>query len=96
MTSDFSPSEIASVYRVIAQRRDVRHFVSGPVDGATLTRVLTAAHYAPSVGLMQPWRFIRIQSRLVRDQICALVEEERQLTAAALGERGDEVMRLKV
>ena len=96
MTSEFSPSEISSIYRVIAERRDVRHFLSGPVDEAILSRVLTAAHHAPSVGLMQPWRFIRIKSRLVRDQICALVDEERHLTAAALGERGNEFMRLKV
>lgn len=96
MTSEFSPSEISSIYRVIAERRDVRHFVSTPVDEAILSRVLTAAHHAPSVGLMQPWRFIRIKSRLVRDQICALVDEERHLTAAALGERGNEFMRLKV
>lgn len=60
MTSEFSPSEISSIYRVIAERRDVRHFVSTPVDEAILSRVLTAAHHAPSVGLMQPWRFIRI------------------------------------
>src|SRR5450830_368820 len=96
MTNEFTASEISSIYRVIAERRDARHFVPGAVDEATLLRLLTAAHQGPSVGLMQPWRFIRIQNRLLRDQIQALVEEERQLTAAALGERGDEFMRLKV
>lgn len=92
----FSPAEISSLYRVIAQRRDVRHFVPGPIDEEILMRLLNAAHQAPSVGFMQPWRFIRIQSRLLRDQIAQLVDEERLLTAAALGERGDEFMRLKV
>lgn len=96
MTHEFSPTEISSIYRVIAERRDVRHFVSGTIDEAILMRVLTAAHQAPSVGLMQPWRFIRVQSPLLRDQISCLVDEERLLTAAALHVRGDEFMRLKV
>ncbi len=56
----FSESEIATVYRVIAERRDMRHFLPTPVAAETLERILNAAHQAPSVGLMQPWRFIRI------------------------------------
>ena len=92
----FSSSEIEAVYRVIAKRRDVRHFVPGAVDEAVLMRLLTAAHQAPSVGLMQPWRFIRIRQTALREQICSIVDEERQATAEALGERGDAFMRLKV
>jgi len=94
--SSFDAAEISAVYRAIAERRDVRHFVPGPVDEALLLRLLSAAHQAPSVGLMQPWRFIRIQSAELRQQIHALVEEERQATASALGERNAEFMRLKV
>jgi 5,6-dimethylbenzimidazole synthase len=56
----FSESERAAIYRVIAERRDMRHFRPDPVDPAVLKRLLAAAHQAPSVGLMQPWRFIRI------------------------------------
>jgi 5,6-dimethylbenzimidazole synthase len=96
LTSTFTPSEIDTVYRLIAERRDVRHFVPGAVDDALLMRLLTAAHQAPSVGLMQPWRFIRIRHPALRERLCELVDEERQATAAALGERGDEFMRLKV
>ncbi len=51
---------------------------------------------APSVGLMQPWRFLRITDRSLREQIHRLVEEERRRTAEALGTRQDEFMRLKV
>lgn len=96
MNSSFDAAEIDAVYRAIAERRDVRHFVPGPVDEALLMRLLGAAHQAPSVGLMQPWRFIRIRSAQLREQIHALVEAERQATAAALGERNAEFMRLKV
>ncbi|WP_172149126.1 5,6-dimethylbenzimidazole synthase [Pseudomonas tumuqii] len=92
----FSAEERAAVYRAIAERRDMRHFSPGRVAPALLARLLEAAHQAPSVGLMQPWRFIRISRPALREAIQALVEEERLRTAEALGERGDEFMRLKV
>lgn len=96
MAHRFDDAHVDGVYRAIAERRDVRHFIPGAVDEAVLLRLLTAAHQAPSVGMMQPWRFIRIASTPLREQICALVEAERVATADALGERGAEFMRLKV
>ncbi|MGE1177130.1 5,6-dimethylbenzimidazole synthase [Pseudomonas sp. BW7P1] len=92
----FTESERAAVYRAIAERRDMRHFSGGTVEPRLLRRLLEAAHQAPSVGLMQPWRFIRISDRALRGQIRNLVEEERVRTAEALGERSDEFMKLKV
>ncbi|MBP5075843.1 5,6-dimethylbenzimidazole synthase [Pseudomonas chlororaphis] len=92
----FSAAERDAVYRAIAERRDMRHFVGGTVEPQVLRRLLEAAHQAPSVGLMQPWRFIRISDRPLRGQIQQLVEEERVRTAEALGERSDEFMKLKV
>jgi 5,6-dimethylbenzimidazole synthase len=96
LTDQFSQNDIDAVYRAIAARRDVRHFVPGAIDEALFARLLAAAHQAPSVGLMQPWRFIRIRSDAVREAIVALVDEERLATAEALGERGAAFMRLKV
>ena len=92
----FSAAERAGVYRAIRERRDMRHFCGGTVEPEMLERLLQAAHQAPSVGLMQPWRFIRITRTELRKSIAALVEQERLLTAEALGERGDEFMQLKV
>ncbi|TBU93434.1 5,6-dimethylbenzimidazole synthase [Phytopseudomonas dryadis] len=92
----FSAEERAAVYRAIAERRDMRHFCGGEVAPELLARLLEAAHQAPSVGLMQPWRFIRITRPALREDIYQLVEAERQLTAEALGERSDAFMRLKV
>jgi len=94
--ADFTREEIDTLYRVMTARRDMRHFSSEPLDAALLERLLAAAHLAPSVGLMQPWRFIRIRDRELREGIHALVDRERLKTAEALGERGDEFMRLKV
>lgn len=94
--SDFTEQEIAAIYRVVALRRDMRHFLPDPLDDALVGRLLRAAHLAPSVGFMQPWRFTRIRDRELRLSIHALVEEERKVTARELGEREDEFMRLKV
>lgn len=85
-----------AIYRVIKERRDMRHFNSEPVEPAVLKRLLEAAHQAPSVGLMQPWRMIRITDQTLRQSIKALVNDEKNITAEALGERQKEFMQLKV
>lgn len=94
--ADFSDAERAAVYRAIRERRDMRHFSGGEVPAEQLSRLLEAAHQAPSVGLMQPWRFVRITRPHLRSAIHQLVEDERQITAEALGERAEDFMRLKV
>ena len=96
MPHRFDQTEIDAVYKAIALRRDMRHFRPEPVPETVLARLLAAAHQAPSVGYMQPWRFIRITDADLRTRIHALVETERRATARALGEREDEFMRLKV
>ncbi len=92
----FNDAERAGVYRAIAERRDMRHFLSTPIDSKVLQKLLQAAHQAGSVGLMQPWRFIRITEKQRRTQIYQIVEQERKKTAQALAEREDEFMKLKV
>ncbi|WP_278439791.1 5,6-dimethylbenzimidazole synthase [Pseudomonas oryzihabitans] len=95
-TTPYTPAEQAAVYRAIAERRDMRHFCGGEVPPEQLARLLGAAHQAPSVGLMQPWRFLRISDPALRQCLHELVEEERCATAEALGERSDDFMKLKV
>jgi 5,6-dimethylbenzimidazole synthase len=74
----------------------MRHFLPDPIDQDTLKRLLYAAHLAPSVGFMQPWRFIRITDRGLREAIHRVVDKERHRTAAELSERQREFLRLKV
>ncbi|SFP44135.1 5,6-dimethylbenzimidazole synthase [Variovorax sp. 770b2] len=92
----FAADETRAVYRAIRERRDMRHFAGGAVAPDVLRTLLEAAHHAPSVGFMQPWRFIRIRDAALRHRLHDAVERERVLTARALGEREDEFMRLKV
>lgn len=97
----YTEPEQAAIYKVIAERRDMRHFLPTPIAPELLTKLLQAAHHAPSVGLMQPWRFIRISDVDIRQAIYAQVNEERMQTAQAIGEQENsarmaEFMRLKV
>lgn len=43
-------------------RRDVRRFRPDPVDEALLAEALGAFSLAPSVGLSEPWRLVRVDS----------------------------------
>jgi 5,6-dimethylbenzimidazole synthase len=91
----FSATQRRAVYRAIPERRDMRRFVPNTaVPEDVLARLLHAAHSAPSVGLMQPWRFIRVTDAVLRTRIHAIVDEERLRTAEALGPRADEFLAL--
>jgi len=92
----FDVQERDVVYKVIHARRDMRHFAGGTVSSEALARILEAAHAAPSVGYMQPWRFVRITQSVLREELIALVEAEKDKTAEHMDERKTEFMRLKV
>lgn len=92
----YNDTEREAIYRVIEERRDMRHFLSDPIPEELLMRLLKAAHHAPSVGYMQPWRFVRITSEKLRSSLHDLVRDECQNTADALSQRRNEFMRLKV
>ena len=65
-----SAEQRAIIYGNILARRDVRsQFVSAPVDDAVLARILTAAHFAPSVGFMQPWSFVLVRDPTVKRRV---------------------------
>jgi nicotinate-nucleotide--dimethylbenzimidazole phosphoribosyltransferase len=67
----FSADQQHAVYRAIFERRDVRSYLPDPVPEAVLTRVLEAAHHAPSVGFMQPWSFLIVRDPDTRRKIHA-------------------------
>jgi len=68
----FADDERAAVYRTIFSRRDVRgQFLPKAVPDEVLSRIITAAHYAPSVGFMQPWNFLVVRSGEVKRKVHA-------------------------
>lgn len=70
---------------VIATRRDIRtDFTMDPIDDAALTRILSAAHRAPSVGLSQPWDFVIVRDEVRRRRVQQLAAQQRDAYAASL------------
>ncbi|WP_444548287.1 5,6-dimethylbenzimidazole synthase [Candidatus Magnetomonas plexicatena] len=66
----FEEFEKAGLYKAIFSRRDIRsQFTDKPIEDDVLSRVLVAAHHAPSVGFMQPWNFIVIKSNDVKRRV---------------------------
>jgi 5,6-dimethylbenzimidazole synthase len=61
--------------QLLVWRRDVRRFRSDPLPEGALERLLETATLAPSVGLSQPWRFVRVDDparrQTVRDSFAA-------------------------
>ncbi|WP_339753521.1 5,6-dimethylbenzimidazole synthase [uncultured Marinobacter sp.] len=78
----FSEAQRQGLYRAIYERRDVRsQFLPYPIPADVLARLLNAAHHAPSVGFMQPWDFIVIDSTEVRKSVLDIFEEENRKAA---------------
>lgn len=96
--SGFTQNERDAVYRVLRERRDVRSgYLPRPLEDATLCRLLDAAHSAPSVGLMQPWRFIVVRDVAQRARVHELFQRANQAAAACYTqERGEIYVRLKL
>src|SRR5215472_16997139 len=96
--NEFSPSEKAAVYRALRERRDVRRgYLPQPIDDATLYRLLGAAHQAPSVGFMQPWRFIVVRSQALRTRVHEIFLQANAAAAATYPvERREMYSRLKL
>src|SRR5229473_277596 len=98
MDEGYPQEQRDAVYRVIAERRDVRRgFRPNPVPADVLGRLLAAAHQAPSVGFSQPWDFIVITDRARRERIAALARRCRDEYAAELpGARARAFDQLKI
>ena len=59
------------LFEAIHGRRAIRQFVPGPVDDATIHRILSAAMSAPSAGNEQPWQFVVIHNRTTLSALSA-------------------------
>ena len=81
MDENFTKDEKDGLYKAIFSRRDVRsHFISKPIEEEILTRILEAAHHAPSVGFSQPWNFILIKDEETKKKIKESFHQEKKLS----------------
>ena len=79
MNDEFTDDEKAGFYKAIYSRRDVRsHFTKEPINEETLTKILHAAHHAPSVGFSQPWNFILIKDMKTKQKVKESFQEEHE------------------
>ncbi len=94
----YNPEDRAAIHRVIAERRDVRRgFLPEPLPEALLNKLLAAAHSAPSVGLMQPTRFLVLRSPDMRRRVHAVFQKANEDAAATYsGERREQYSSLKL
>lgn len=94
----FPDEQRAGLYRAIHERRDVRsQFLPDPIAPEILARLLQAAHHAPSVGFMQPWDFVLIDSLEIKQAVKALYEQANTEAAGNYsGERAAQYRRLKL
>ncbi|MDM7932654.1 5,6-dimethylbenzimidazole synthase [Tabrizicola sp.] len=87
MVDRFGPAFRSDLIELMRWRRDVRRFRTDPVEAAVIDRCLVAFCLAPSVGLSEPWRIIRVETANARG-LC--LTNFRTANAAALaGYDGD-------
>ena len=87
MTDDFTEEEKRGFYKAIYSRRDVRsRFTSRPIEDAVLSKILQAAHHAPSVGFSQPWNFILIKDSQTKKAIKKSFDEEKERSSQLVEE----------
>ncbi len=87
MTDSFTEEEKRGFYKAIYSRRDVRsHFIAKTIEDDVLSKVLHAAHHAPSVGFSQPWNFILIKDIKTKNKIKESFEEEKNRSSQLVEE----------
>jgi 5,6-dimethylbenzimidazole synthase len=87
MIDNFTDEEKRGFYKAIYSRRDVRsHFISKPIENDILSKILHAAHHAPSVGFSQPWNFILIKDSDTKMKIKESFEEEKNRSSQLVEE----------
>ncbi|MEQ1710055.1 MAG: 5,6-dimethylbenzimidazole synthase [Hyphomicrobium sp.] len=93
----FSPADAATLERIQAWRRDVRHFKSDAVPEDVLDRLRTSMDYAPSVGNARPWRVLRVEDKGMRAAVRAEFERcNKEAAGSYTPERQDAYAALKL
>ena len=87
MQGSYTSAFRAELQDLMLWRRDVRRFRTDPVEAAVLNRCLQAFCLAPSVGLSEPWRILRVESPEART--AATLNFEAANAAALAGYAGD-------
>ncbi len=69
-----------SVFEAIMNRKSIRRYKGDPIPEDMFTRILEAARWAPSGKNLQPWKFIVVRDKHLRQELA--VASARQLFMA--------------
>lgn len=86
MQPRFGPAFQDELAALLEWRRDVRHFRRDPLDEDTVAELLATAQLAPSVGNSQPWRFVRVRSAELREELALHADAEVARAGLSLSE----------
>ncbi len=94
---DFSDNFVKKFNELIAWRRDVRRFRADAIPASLVEDCLRLANLSPSVGLSQPWRFVRVRSAEARQEVISSFETcNRDALETYEGEKRTHYARLKL
>ncbi len=60
---------------LVRERRTIRQFKTAPVPDEYITRIIEAARWAPSAFHTQPWEFVIIKNRDIKNKVVAVLEQ---------------------
>jgi nitroreductase len=66
--------------KLAQHRRSIRKFKPDPVPDDYIDKIIDAGRWAPSGGNSQPWDFIIISEKSVKDKVAGLVQEHYAIT----------------
>lgn len=80
MSKEFSIDESNILNDIMRFRRDVRgnRFINKPIANDLIDKILASALSAPSVGYSQPWQFVLIDDKQVKNKVLESFNEENQ------------------
>jgi len=73
-------TDYEGLLELVKKRRSIRRFKPDMVPDEAINKILELARWAPSGSNHQPWEFIVIKDKTVKDKIIAIVEEAGQVT----------------
>lgn len=94
---DFSDAFRDEFGQLMEWRRDVRRFKTDPVEGALVDRCLATFNLAPSVGLSEPWRIVRVETDAAQTKVLKNFEAANDFALSGYsGERAQTYAGLKL
>lgn len=66
-----------SFLELVKNRRSIRRFRPDPVPGEYIDKIIEAARWAPSGYNSQPWEFVVVKDKKLKDAVCDIIARRR-------------------